>query len=102
LSLCLRLGNFRLCSLKRLFQKSYEKKTKSQEITPNNALKNARLAKGWTQRRLAKKVAIDEQIGSSWERRMHVSAVEVRTTFNMLLEKTPEELDLEPHTEKQE
>ena len=61
----------------------------------NEFLRKAREEQGWTQRRLAEVVGVEEQTVSSWERGRRLPSVEFRHRLSELLGKTPQQLGLE-------
>jgi transcriptional regulator with XRE-family HTH domain len=67
----------------------------------NDSLRQARLGRGWTQRRLAAEVGVDDQTVRSWERGRRTPSLEFRSRLCEVLQKTPEQLGLSSKQELQ-
>jgi transcriptional regulator with XRE-family HTH domain len=65
-------------------------------LVPNDLLKQARLARGWTQSDLAEKMRTTEQTVHSWERGKRFPGREFRRQLCEIFEMNPEELGLLP------
>lgn len=61
----------------------------------NELLRQARQERGWTQRRLADELGVEEQTVSSWERGTRFPSLEFRGRLCVLFSKTPELLGLQ-------